>query len=762
MTQPTSPPSLPAGNYFEVSIVNNTHANNNGSGSDNGVSNDDLYISLVSQTQAYNFTQYTNSAAQTVYVATVDTPSGSSVASIPVSQLQNGIDNTLGFYVHVYDTAPIAFTGGRIYFSTQQDAVPYAGGLPGGIAPDASFAFDFVEFTVDAATNQLNLDTTQVDQFGMPIYLQVSPVVPDFADGTGIIQTQTRAGVISAFQSCTKDGTFAAYGGAVVTTPPRLLAPQHVIDGNPGGTTALQQTFDAALYNLFNYYYSGTGGGSNTLYLTGNGSNGAEIFSGQVIANFSCQDMNDNTGTYTVFQFTGSGYYYNGADATLTAVSSGGGATYQIFYPYFANNTTNSSNASLSSGSDAPYWFGQFSGTNVKYNLPLTSAGRMAFGASGVFADNVSQQAYYQAQNSLPGNFDPVMLGNLENQLVTMLNRGISPDAGGTTNMHLRTGSNTANDLIYADLLQAQNGATGKIDCPQIPSSAITSCQASSILSAAEVPAGNTVLWNQVSGTIYMTPSGSKTTYSQTFAADPNDITQPFTLGAPTASAPNALQSVTYDNVTNGVPTSIYFNWESAVDLDTATIKAEFSIEYAPATTEAHYATLHLFSPYGKTQLTFQSGNLGPTSNFSTNLVGATNGIPESGMTVTGIGLSNPTYVYQASTTNPDAITIYSPQALSPINTNILAFSNFYPTDAQGDPVGAWNAYAAFFHTGLNGSAAPTVDGKGYAFAFDDNGGYSSDITVQLPATTADSNPVTTLSLTLLPWGWPFELEEQP
>ena len=57
--------------------------------------------------------------------------------------------------------------------------------------------------------------------------------------------------------------------------------------------------------------------------------------------------------------------------------------------------------------------------------------------------------------------------------------------------------------------------------------------------------------------------------------------------------------------------------------------------------------------------------------------------------------------------------------------------------------------------TQLEPSLPVTVEGKGkgYAFAYDDNGGYSSDITVQLPA-TQPSAPlvVTTLNLTLLPW----------
>src|SRR5688572_16589772 len=78
---------LPIANYVEFAIANDT-----------GTS-EVLYISLVSETQAYKFTQYEASGGRTVYVAEVDTPTGSSVASIPLSKLVNNVDGRIGFYV---------------------------------------------------------------------------------------------------------------------------------------------------------------------------------------------------------------------------------------------------------------------------------------------------------------------------------------------------------------------------------------------------------------------------------------------------------------------------------------------------------------------------------------------------------------------------------------------------------------------------------------------------------------------------------------
>lgn len=747
-----SGPPLPSGNFVLVALNNNTMANGGGVGATG------LYISVVDQTQAYTLTPYLNG-----YLAQPYAPTAGVVPSFPLSQLEitGAAGATAGFYLQVAGPTgvPIGIAGGRIYFADQENAVPYSSG-PGGISPTADFDFDFVEFAVDAVTNQLNLDTTQVDQFGMPIYLQTDPIAPDFLDGTGIVPTQSRANVVSQFETYTASGPYVAYQGVYSPTgPQRLLAPQHVIDNGPTGpSAALPQAFDQAIYQLFDYYSAA--GGGQTLYVVGNGNNGFEIFSGQVLTDFNILDNTGATGTYTVFQFTGSGYNYNGGDATLSPVAptgpQWGGAVYQIFYPYFADNAPNSFNGGLSSSSNSPYWFGGFpapTGPNSPVNLPVTSAGRMVLGASGVFADNVEQQEYYEnVGGGLPNNFDPVMLGNLENQIATMLNRGVTPNTGATAlpaNLQLRAGSNSANDLIYLDLANTTQasptlGGTGPSNAP------ITSYVPSQLTEAAGMTGatGYSVMWNGLSGTIYYGPTGI-----QTFAADPDDIAQPFTL-SPTGPGSLYVQSANY--TINPDVSAINFDWNTAAGFDQSEVSVTFDFEYAPTTSQPHYATLHLFSPYGQPQLSYQSGDLGPTGNFTSGLVGATAGAtgidPTSGMTVMGISLSDPTYVYQVN--DSATLTIYSPQALTPMNTNILAFSTFYPVDATSSPIGQWNAYAAFFHIGdpTHDVPPPTVDGKGYAFAYDDNGGYSSDITVVLPNGLQTDYVVVTLNVTLLPW----------
>lgn len=839
------PPLLPAGNYFEVQFTNHTARHGGGQPSTG------LYVSVTSQTSPYKLTQYL-SGGDAVYVAEVDATASGTVASYPLSQLVDATDGTLGFYVKVSDGSAIqAFKGGRIYVADQANAVPLtAGGAPAGVSPTSSFDYDFIEFTVDPATSQLNLDTTQVDQFGMPINLQVAPVQPDFANGTGIVTTADRATIVGQFATYAGSSTpYAAYAGVVQSSPTRLLAPQHVIDGDVAGTLALQRSFDESLFNFFNEYYAGPGGGGKTLYLTGNGANGPEIFAGTTKKDFSALDLNGTSQQYTVLQFQGTGYQYLEADTDLfpavpsvVGASTGGntsttlngtkvswttnqfqgfkvtilagkgkgqtrdigsntptqlvvktgwttvpddtssfaiwrdsdfygGAIYQVFYPYWTGtggNAANSHAAGLDSAVPPPQWYAaNWPSSENNIGLPVTSAGRMVFGCSGSFADDVQQKAYYETHGGAPTNFDHKMLGNLENQLVTMLNRGVTAATGAAgvpVNMFLRSGSFTANDLIAVDLAQARQGQTAGLVSTSTGTAGMAYTPAE-LLAAVGAAATDEILWSSLTGKIFFQGGQSPI---QTFSVDPTDITKPFIVSAPTGSPTNyVLHHPSTSGLVagiGGVITSILFNWQSAVDLPTGGA-VEFSFSYGPASADGapHYATLRLSDPYASEPIVtapapapawggFAAGSLGPASGFTTDLRAASApGLPTSGMAMSAIGLSNPTYLYAMP--GGDAITVYSPQPLKPLNTNVINFADFYPLDQQGQPVGAFNAYAAFFHIGdaANAVPPPTVDGKGYAFAYDDNGGYSSDISVPLSPTAP--TPVTVLDVTLLPWG---------
>lgn len=255
------------------------------------------------------------------------------------------------------------------------------------------------------------------------------------------------------------------------------------------------------------------------------------------------------------------------------------------------------------------------------------------------------------------------------------------------------------------------------------------------------------IVWTTMSGTIYYNNQAI-----QTF--DVNEYGQVSIASLIVTPAPaNSVAQAIIDFPGSGNAHRINFQWANAQGLGTTGSLAEvsFTFNYGPATKDAHYATLHLLNPYNQTgnanSYTFHPTDLGPTSNFTQNLA--------VGMEVTGVSLSVPTYV--DSVQDSVNVIIHSPQPLLPLSTNILTFTNFYPTDATFNPIGQWNAYSYFFHQGdpKHGVAAPTIDGRGYAFPFDDNGGYSSDLSVTLPnglVNPGAASKVATIQIDLLPW----------
>ncbi|MEM9023191.1 MAG: beta-1,3-glucanase family protein, partial [Bacteroidota bacterium] len=486
----------PGTTYVVVQITNNSN-----------IPNTDLHVFVQSKTQVYKITNG---------IASVEaTPSGDAPSS-SIHDLKQP-DGTYSFKINQADD----LTSGRIYFCDSKSAVQ---GLNGPSATSGHI-FDFVELTI-TGNQSINLDTSQIDQFGIPITVQVNPKDPNFPNGTGIVAGLSRKSVITNFDTLTSEAAFAAYKDCKTSIPKdgtipaahRLIGPQHVIDGlvsptslagnitgashtgaadtattytatftlttsgqtfgsvtgyvaagpgvPPGATVkqvvntttvtleskkgkfldlagatlsfysasphALTTAMDEAIYRMFAHYKE------HTLYLVANGHvAGMEIFEGKVITNFKLPqgltDINGKTDTeYTVFQFTGTGYTYDGAKNTLTAlpaVPAGQTNVYQVFYPYFSTNCAESphSNALTAGGPPPPpEWFNAGWNT-VLGNINIASpATLMALACADNFADSAYQEQAYQQTSAVLQ--DSTVLGNIENQLVTMLNRGITPN----------------------------------------------------------------------------------------------------------------------------------------------------------------------------------------------------------------------------------------------------------------------------------------------------------------------------------------------
>ena len=98
--------------------------------------------------------------------------------------------------------------------------------------PNRNVTFDWSEFTIDAAGYHGN--TTRVDMFGFPIQMRVTNVGGNFDMTTGELESQTRNGIISAYQSYVP-AEFQSL--ATVQAPYRIVAPLHgsFAAGQPNG-----------------------------------------------------------------------------------------------------------------------------------------------------------------------------------------------------------------------------------------------------------------------------------------------------------------------------------------------------------------------------------------------------------------------------------------------------------------------------------------------------------------------------------------------
>lgn len=281
---------------------------------------------------------------------------------------------------------------GRIYFSVAAPPpVSYNGvGVATPPVTSTNSIFDIIEPTLDAggADNSvpngyrrqptLHIDTSQVDQFGMPITLT--------GINYGATSTLTSVGVTLS-NNVARDAIFQAYNAFTSRTPGdpynslimksgdpnqpyRILNPS---DAPLGRSNALSYAFDSALKNLFE--------GTETLTLTV----GSNTYTGTA----------STLGGYKVLKFTG------GTDPLY------------VYEPFFSTNAptpTSLSPAPLaySGALAAPAWL-----------TANETPGAMVFGNNGVFTDFNAQTNTYTAQEKSD-------LGQIEDQIVVALNRGVA------------------------------------------------------------------------------------------------------------------------------------------------------------------------------------------------------------------------------------------------------------------------------------------------------------------------------------------------
>lgn len=173
------------------------------------------------------------------YYTVAPTGSANPGTLMPITSTLTSLGNVpkdqTGMYYQV--TIPQPFTSARLYVTTDPNMTtqPKAG-------TTGSAYYDYVE--PNLASDGLNVDTTQVDQFGMPITIQVVPNDPAHTSGSGVNNGVTRDQIIQQYQnqmSTVQNGLFQPYLDSISTTNPtyQILAPQYVINDQ---FTAQQQT----------------------------------------------------------------------------------------------------------------------------------------------------------------------------------------------------------------------------------------------------------------------------------------------------------------------------------------------------------------------------------------------------------------------------------------------------------------------------------------------------------------------------------------
>lgn len=296
--------------------------------------------------------------------------------------------------------------GAHAYLAINSDATV----APPDTVTLADVPYDFVEFTLDVASNlpsKMNINTSTVDQFGLPIQVTAIPPDPNVPSGVGVYVD--RDDVFSDYNTYIAQDTNAqaVFGDlATVEAPERILSPDDRIQ-LAGAPAAMKTYFDDQITSFFDQYETQTLTMFNVAGADNTGIGG----------NTNLHNLQGGTVTLPsgqrVLQLT-----------DITPGGIGAGDVYTVYEPFFSTN-------GYAGYPAPPAWI-----TN-----PTESPGQMVFATDGVFADNVGQ--YPNANQS----DQSTLLGAIENLIVTAFNRGIA--------------LNSYQDWVYNRTVSLQVPATG-------------------------------------------------------------------------------------------------------------------------------------------------------------------------------------------------------------------------------------------------------------------------------------------------------------
>ena len=606
---------------------------------------------------------------------------------------------------------------GRIYFSSSNSVVNGDGGtINGPNTSKADFYYDFVEFTLNHPANQLNIDTTQVDQFGIPITLQVTPEDPNFPQGSGIIATMDRETLISDYRSA-MTGAHADFAECVFSTGKpayRILNPSDLLSGSTAPT-------------LLDCTVAPPGGSPGawqaTLTITGP-EKGSKI-----PTNSSVKE----------------GWRVSGPQipAGVSVKSCPGSPSRETIIA-----------ESDSSAKSNPF-------TSSTRSLKLNFYAPSTIGLSTYFDDSINSffNNYQATTLKAEQSFPPTLLK------CTMAPSGGSPGAwqatltvkSGTLS-GLKTGWAVSGPQIPADTTIHSFPSANTISLQTTNSGTNNPFGTVSTPSEYFFGGGDIVYHGKVveitgidnidGGTSTYTvlqftdPSGVDTAkyniYYPFFTTNSVDADQKTPFGKPVPPPPSwwigqGLRSFEAPSTMVFSASGVFADNTEQFPSDNirSTILGAFENDVVTALTRGYAAP-----KYWK----YRTGTITPVSNGSkTAKIALKSGQSTKGLFV-GMHLSSlristiPMTVTKI--TSNSSLEVSSPLPILAEPEDLLAFAQFYP------PGGTWSAFANFFHNGVPGDEI-TIGGRAYAFPYDDNGGFSSDLTSEHP---------TSVAITLGPW----------
>jgi Beta-1,3-glucanase len=559
---------------------------------------------------------------------------------------------------------------GRIWFSTSNNLMTISKLQASQPNPSGGDLFDFVELTINANDN-VNCDTTQVVGLGIPITM-INPAVLSFPP-TGAASQYTYPNAVGIVPGNTLSSictNFTSYVNAVELSE----------------FADCVASYAPAVAGNANVQWLINPGYQVPLYDASQTPSGLAVCLDKMIFQFFNYFNSGNT-LSIIFEgttYTGSVVIEAGLDISnptqeycaliFTDIS---GNTYPIFYPYFNTNSAATQGGSLNPNGVLPPPPGFWTTQNLPVSLPASG---QVLQCEGVFNDG----------NPTSGN--KTILAALQNIVVTFLNRGLIPGAD-MNNFFACTGNLTltSNPVTFTDNSPADSTTVPAASLLYVPS---------------QIPANTNPATCSVSGSIEL--SGATPVVTQAFSLQAGQVvvSQPDTLPGNYCQSPVAVQLTPGPNPAPDQLVQFAFNYVSASwpGGTAPSLVAPVTVTYTPNLATAPTAS---FAGAG----------------FSTDI--------QVGMNVFDINVQNPSVVSAVGT---DEFTIKSTVTgvLPSPNTDTLVVGNFYPM-AGTVAKGCWNAFAAFLHYGGNGTPAPYISNQGYAFAYDDDGGYSSDITVSFP-----------------------------